>query len=675
MSSINDRLRVLGLAAIFTAFTSFPLWPQSQSPAPAEEQSPDQTFRLGSVQQVTVTGKLSTLSSMTQSIDETEIRNHNASTVAQAVDYLPGVAVQRVGPRNESGISIRGFDLRESPLYVDGIPIYVPYDGYVDLNRFLTSDISEIQISKGYTSPLLGPNTLGGAVNLITRVPQRRVDADMAIGTGSGNALESWLHLGSRWKHFYFLGSLDWLQSDFWPLSGNFPVMPLQPNDERANSYQRDEKFSGRIGWTPRGNDQYVFTFINQKGEKGNPPYAGNDPLVKPRYWQWPYWNKTSYYFNSYTGVTESGYLKFRGFYDQYGNGLNAYDDATYSTMTRPSSFISQYDDHTDGGAAEFGTSALPHQTISTSFFFKDDTHREHNLPNPFQTDRDQQTSFGFEDVINILPKLQATAGFSADHLNGLIAEDFQNGQLLPFPTDHTWTYNPEASLSYMPTEANRFFAIYAKRSRFPTIKDRYSYRFGQALPNPYLAAERADNWSVGYSRLLPHSTFVQADLFRSNISGAIEAFYLEPNLFQLQNIGEEIYQGAEFVVRSAPTRRLTINANYTFLNRSSVAPSGIPLPNTPKHKTIGMATFRGPRNILLLATARYESGRISQDDAGIYGPASNFSTMDLGTVVPIKAGLDLQAGIKNIFDRNYFYVAGYPELGRNWYFNVRYRF
>jgi iron complex outermembrane receptor protein len=48
---------------------------------------------------------------------------------------------------------------------------------------------------------------------------------------------------------------------------------------------------------------------------------------------------------------------------------------------------------------------------------------------------------------------------------------------------------------------------------------------------------------------------------------------------------------------------------------------------------------------------------------------------MDLGTVVPVNAGLDLQAGVKNLFDRNYFYVAGYPEIGRNWYFNVRFRF
>jgi hypothetical protein len=26
-------------------------------------------------------------------------------------------------------------------------------------------------------------------------------------------------------------------------------------------------------------------------------------------------------------------------------------------------------------------------------------------------------------------------------------------------------------------------------------------------------------------------------------------------------------------------------------------------------------------------------------------------------------------------FDRNYYYVAGYPEEGRNWFLNLRYRF
>jgi iron complex outermembrane recepter protein len=34
-----------------------------------------------------------------------------------------------------------------------------------------------------------------------------------------------------------------------------------------------------------------------------------------------------------------------------------------------------------------------------------------------------------------------------------------------------------------------------------------------------------------------------------------------------------------------------------------------------------------------------------------------------------------LQAGIKNVLDRNYYFNTGYPEAGRNWYLNGRYHF
>jgi iron complex outermembrane receptor protein len=55
------------------------------------------------------------------------------------------------------------------------------------------------------------------------------------------------------------------------------------------------------------------------------------------------------------------------------------------------------------------------------------------------------------------------------------------------------------------------------------------------------------------------------------------------------------------------------------------------------------------------------------------YGAA--YGTMDVGTVVPIHAGVSVQAGVKNLFDRDYYYTPGYPEPGRNLFFNVRYRF
>jgi iron complex outermembrane receptor protein len=186
-------------------------------------ESPDSPFHLGAVE-VDVSAVAAAPSPITASIDQTEIRNLDLVNAARALDYLPGVSIQHLSQnRDEAGIMVRGFSTRgQVPLYVDGIPISVPYDGYVDFNRFLTSDIAELQVAKGYSSPLLGPNALGGAINLVTQQPVKKLDADALIGTGSGNTLLSALRLGSRWRRVFFQGSLDWLQDDFIPLSGHF---------------------------------------------------------------------------------------------------------------------------------------------------------------------------------------------------------------------------------------------------------------------------------------------------------------------------------------------------------------------------------------------------------------------------------------------------------------------
>jgi iron complex outermembrane receptor protein len=42
---------------------------------------------------------------------------------------------------------------------------------------------------------------------------------------------------------------------------------------------------------------------------------------------------------------------------------------------------------------------------------------------------------------------------------------------------------------------------------------------------------------------------------------------------------------------------------------------------------------------------------------------------------IPVHHGVSVQAGVRNLFDRNYYYTAGFPEEGRNWFLNLRYRF
>jgi iron complex outermembrane receptor protein len=197
-----------------------------------------------------------------------------------------------------------------------------------------------------------------------------------------------------------------------------------------------------------------------------------------------------------------------------------------------------------------------------------------------------------------------------------------------------------------------------------------------------------------------------QIEYFRSDLRDAIQRAYItDPGSLcpsntglylglcsQNANIAKEVHEGVEFSVRSSPLSKLTLDVSYSYLNRN-IAYDFTKMPNAnpvatsvaalalvplPKNKVIANLTFELPHRILGIANYRYEGGIFLQDST--YSPAKpayggSYGTVDLGTVVPVYAGMSLQAGLKNLFDRNYYYTAGYPEAGRNWYFNLRYRF
>ena len=49
----------------------------------------------------------------------------------------------------------------------------------LDFARFLTADIAEVQIAKGYVSVLDGPGGMGGQINLVSRKPTREIEGEL----------------------------------------------------------------------------------------------------------------------------------------------------------------------------------------------------------------------------------------------------------------------------------------------------------------------------------------------------------------------------------------------------------------------------------------------------------------------------------------------------------------
>lgn len=706
-------------------------------------QSPGSPFYLGNVS-VSVSAPTLPPSLVTDSIDKTEIEQHNFLNIAKAFDYLPGVEIQHIASnRNEAGIMVRGFSTRgQIPFYLDGIPISVPYDGFVDFNRFLTSDLTKLQVEKGYASPLLGPNALGGAINLVTNEPARTLEGTALIGIGSGNAFPSSVSVGSRQPQFFVQATADRLKVDDVPLSSDFQVhqyvnLPqIVMTDQLNQSGTTDTRYSGRFGWTPRPADEYVFTASTQSGEKGVPLYQGpNTSAAFRNFWRWPYWDLNSVYFHSSTQVGDASLVRTRIFYNQFKNAIDMYSNDTYAVMNTTNAEHSVYDEHNDGVSVEFSSHAVRRHAFSASMFLKNDIHKENGvyparapfpLSLPDLIDRDQQTSFGAQDVIAVSSRVSATLGFSADHFNGQQGESYNSAltAVLPFTcaaspnntsvsgcTLHAWNYNPQASVSFQVGTAGNLFVTFADRGRFPMLKDIYSASLGSGLPNPNLQPEHSRNWNMGFSQTLPLRTSVQFEVFRSDLRDAIESVFVTdptgttastatcPNgrilgfCSQMVNIGSEVHQGVEVKARNSPVSRVTIDASYSYLHRSisydfarvptvsQVNTSISILPTLPTHKFVGTATIRLPRNVAGLVSVRYEGGLLLQDTT--YATTSplflpfkeSFATADLGAIVPLTRGVSIQAGVKNLFDKDYAYTAGYPEEGRNGYVNLRWRF
>ena len=601
-----------------------------------------------------------------------DLRANDRATLAQALSLAPGVSFTRVGSRNETTVFVRGFDMRQVPLFIDGIPVYTPYDGYADLTRFTTFDVSEIHVSRGFASVLYGPNTLGGAINVVSRKPERRLEGLAGVSYGAGSAGAGYLAAGANLGKFYLQGGASYTRSDTFPLSGDFTPVPVQPAGDRVNARQRDTRFNVKAGWMPNRTDEYAVSYVGQRGEKGNPPYAGSDPAVKIRYWQWPYWDKDSVYLVANTHLGSSSYARVRAFYDTYGNALHSYDDRTYTTQNKPSSFQSRYDDRTYGGSFEWGTTVGRH-TVRAAGHVKRDRHEDYNVGSPASHFDGRVFSVGVEDSWVLASKLSVVGGLGLDWQSTGRAETYDHGALVdllatcqggPGSCGSTSGVNPQAGVFYA-VSTGQVRVTVSRKTRMPSLKDRYSFKFGTATPNPDLQPEHNLTVEAGYQGTLGERTSFQASTFYARVTNVIQSVYLQPNLMQMQNIGEASHSGFEVDLRTRILPRAEAGIGYSFLRRENISAPATPLVDTPRHKARASLMITPARRVQAITSVEFEAGRRALNEGGHVLDAPSFAVLNLKGIWTLARGLSVEAGASNLFDTNYWRAEGYPEPGR----------
>ncbi|GAB3990188.1 TonB-dependent receptor [Spirosoma daeguense] len=623
-------------------------------------------FKLG---EVTVLGRRG-IDSTNSALSE-RIEAFNRLDVGRALNLLPGVTLSNVGARNESMVYVRGFDLRQVPVFIDGIPVYVPYDGYVDLARFTTFDLAEVNVAKGFSSVTYGPNTLGGAINLISRRPQKKLEFDGRAGLLSGQGHRLNLNIGSNLGKFYIQGSASQLKQQTFPLSADFVPQPQEDGGDRANAFRTDRKYSLKVGFTPNATDEYTISYINQHGTKGTPPYVGSDSRQTARFWQWPYWDKESLYFISRTALSTNSYLKVRLFYDKFKNLLSAYDNNTYTTQTRGSSFNSYYNDDTKGGSLEYGNRIASSHNLKASFHYKHDHHRENNAGEPVRNFIDQTMSVGVEDVWALSSKVSLVPGVSYNSRQSLRAENYESAtrSISSFPGNNSDAVNAQIGLFYSPISQRQLSLTAAKKTRFATVKDRYSYRMGAAVPNPDLKAESALHFEAAYSDQLSRYVAVQASAFYSRLSDAIQQVNnVQPNIYQFQNTGRAEFYGGDVSLKVPVSTAFQAGAQYSYIRRRNLSNPDLKFVDVPENKVFVYAQAQIVRRIALIGNVEYNSSRYSTS----YGTqAGGFMVANAKGSVRIQRYVSLEGGVNNIFDRNYALSEGFPEPGRNFFVNL----
>ncbi len=613
-----------------------------------------------------------------RSVDAELMEDRDCRNIADAATLLPEAAMARAGTRNEKTIRLRGFDNRQVPLFIDGIPVYLPYDGMVDPGRFGTFDLAGLSVARGFSPVIYGPNTLGGALNAVSRRPSDPREVYARAGAFSGDGIDSGIRAALLGPRGYLQAGAGYRSRKFYRVSEDYTPTGAEDGGRRENSDERDLRLWFKGAWTPGEGDEYMLGFMRIDSEKGVPPYGGTDPRIQPRFWRYSEWTKNSIYFIGHKEFGPDIYVKPRLYYDTYANALDSYDDSTYTTQSKRYAFRSIYDDYTFGGSLEAGGQVGEVHAPRVAAHYKQDVHREHYEGDPQSRFSDATWTLALEDSIRLGRNWTLVVGAGWDRRASLDAEDRSGPEPVNYEDNANEMINPQCGLFYSP-EIGTFRATAAGKSRFPTMKDRYSYRRGTAIPNPELRPEKAVHYEIGYVGRPERDLELNLSVFYSRLRDAIQQednveydSETETWLSQYRNIGKAEHRGLEAGLSFRLMPEIKAGIDYALLQVRNISRPDLMPTDAPEHRILSYVEIRLAERLLLLPNVEYNSSRYSSSD-GVKVQGFWLFNMDIKLDLP--RGFTMSAGIHNIFDTNYELSEGYPEEGRNCYADLAYRF
>jgi outer membrane receptor for ferrienterochelin and colicins len=112
---------------------------------------------------------------ITQVITSKEIENRGITNVKQVLEEdIPGLEFQRGG--FGADIKMQGLESKNILILVDGERLAGETGSNIDYSRLDASNVERVEIVKGAASALYGSQAMGGVINIITKIPNKKLE-------------------------------------------------------------------------------------------------------------------------------------------------------------------------------------------------------------------------------------------------------------------------------------------------------------------------------------------------------------------------------------------------------------------------------------------------------------------------------------------------------------------
>ncbi len=600
-------------------------------------------------------------------LDASRIRDAGSASLAALGSLLPSTRIT-VNSRGEGLFMLRGAPERHLPVFLEGIPLTLPWDERADLSMLGTLALGGLSARRGVESALQGAGALAGRVDLsVLRGSEDEPGTRIDFRAGEGSALQLGLVRLGRSENWEWTGAASHRRREAWNLPEGYEAEFNQADESTRNNSDLEQTAVLLHGRRDRaGGGHWSLLLHALDGSKGVPPETH---LAEARFWRLPIHRRLLL-----GGRVVTQNPRWRSdvtvSVDLFGQNIRPYEDASY-----------------DEGDPESGQN--------------------------YEQDRDFTAFFSFRLDRKIRRGLSAgilSSARYARHKESLIWRGswqassqalFSNTLELRSEGDGDWRYRiglgfensstPEtgetedrdgdragvfqAGLIRALGSSGELKLALSRRSRFPSMREMFSTALGKFQANPELGPETQNLAELGYS-LRGSRGEAWLGFFASQLEGGIEKIPYEGESARFIRVNRDEIRvaGLEFMLGWRPRPGLHVGVQHSHFHARAREAGGEELPaeDRPDYLSrLSLAWTRGAGLRLRFEAAVTGPRQSAHPDEGLVElPAEGSASLRLARVFRLERwapGSDLEVYLRvdNLFDSVLLSQVGLPEAGR----------